>query len=32
MELFNSYFGKNKDDYKQTTYYNNDNSKGEQPK
>ncbi|CAD8165071.1 unnamed protein product [Paramecium octaurelia] len=32
MELFNSYFGKNKDDFKQNSNQNNENSKGEQPK
>ncbi|CAD8089289.1 unnamed protein product [Paramecium sonneborni] len=32
IELFNSYFGKNKDDYKPNSVYINDNSKGEQPK
>ncbi|CAD8068392.1 unnamed protein product [Paramecium sonneborni] len=32
MELFNSYFGKNKDDYKANSIYNNENSKGEQLK
>ncbi|CAK73818.1 unnamed protein product (macronuclear) [Paramecium tetraurelia] len=32
MELFNSYFGKNKDDFKQNSNYNNENSRGEQPK